>query len=168
MTVDFGFYRAAIGDLVFADFTEDGDLDGSPDGPLAGATVQLFMSNGTTEIPVGPDGIIGTSDDALGGVTTLADGLYSFVGLPSGDYIVKVTRLLVITARVMTIRKMIMTIRIRTPTITIMVLEPRLGRLQRSADSESFHRFGSRYYKDQRDWDYHRLKPRFWLYLSLL
>ncbi|MBK9780888.1 MAG: sortase [Anaerolineales bacterium] len=91
MTVDFGFYRAAIGDLVFADFTEDGDLDGSPDGPLAGATVQLFMSNGTTEIPVGPDGIIGTSDDALGGVTTLADGLYSFIGLPSGDYIVKVT-----------------------------------------------------------------------------
>lgn len=91
MTVDFGFYRATIGDLIFADFTEDGDLDGSPDGPLAGATVQLFMSNGTTEIPVGPDGILGTSDDAMGGVITAADGLYSFVGLPAGDYIVKVT-----------------------------------------------------------------------------
>ncbi|MCK7520605.1 MAG: hypothetical protein MZV64_24375 [Ignavibacteriales bacterium] len=33
------------------------------DTPLAGATVQLFASNGTTEINVGPDGILGTADD---------------------------------------------------------------------------------------------------------
>lgn len=91
MTVDFGFYRVTIGDLVFSDFNEDGDYDSGPDAPLAGATVQLFASDGATEIPVGPDGIFGTSDDAAGGLTTGANGLYSFSGLPAGDYVVKVT-----------------------------------------------------------------------------
>ena len=52
--------------------------------------MQLYSSNGT-EINVGPDGILGTTDDAAGGVTTGAGGTYLFSGLPAGDYIVRVT-----------------------------------------------------------------------------
>lgn len=90
MTVDFGFYRQTLGDLVFVDINEDGDYDAGTDSPLAGATVQLYSSDGT-EINVGPDGIFGTSDDAPGGVITGAGGTYQFSGLPEGDYIVRVT-----------------------------------------------------------------------------
>lgn len=90
-TVDFGFYLVEIGDLVFVDVNEDGDYDVGVDTPLAGATVQLFAADGTTEINVGPDGILGTADDAPGGVTTGGTGLYNFSGLPQGDYIVRVT-----------------------------------------------------------------------------
>jgi LPXTG-site transpeptidase (sortase) family protein len=89
-TVDFGFYRTQIGNLVFFDANVNGVYDAG-DAPLAGATVQLFAANGTTEINVGPDGILGTLDDAPGGVTTGAGGTYLFSGLPEGDYIVRVT-----------------------------------------------------------------------------
>jgi LPXTG-site transpeptidase (sortase) family protein len=89
-TVDFGFYRQTLSNLVFIDVNSDGDYDAGTDAPLAGATVQLYSSNGT-EINVGPDGILGTSDDATGGVTTGAGGTYLFSGLPAGDYIVRVT-----------------------------------------------------------------------------
>ncbi|MFN8381401.1 MAG: sortase [Anaerolineales bacterium] len=89
-TVDFGFYRMQLSDQIFNDLNNDGMFTGA-DSPLAGAVVQLFASNGTTEIRVGPDGILGTADDAAGGVTTLASGTYLFGGLPKGDYIVKVT-----------------------------------------------------------------------------
>ncbi len=88
-TVDFGFYRAELGDIVFIDVNNNGIYDAG-DTLLAGATVQLYSSNGT-EINVGPDGILGTADDAAGGVVTGADGAYLFSGLPGGDYIVKVT-----------------------------------------------------------------------------
>lgn len=90
-TVDFGFYRVEIGNIVFEDVNSDGDYDVGLDLPLAGATVQLFASDGVTEINVGPDGIFGTADDAAGGVTTGAGGVYNFSGLPAGDYIVRVT-----------------------------------------------------------------------------
>jgi hypothetical protein len=90
-TVDFGFYRVEIGNIVFEDVNGDGDYDVGTDIPLAGATVRLFASGGVTEIPVGPDGILGTADDAVGGVTTGAGGTYNFSGLPAGDYIVQVT-----------------------------------------------------------------------------
>lgn len=89
-TVDFGFYRAELGNLVFVDSNSNGVFDAG-DTPLAGATVQLFASNGTTEINVGPDGILGTADDGSGGVTTGAGGTYLFSNLPQGDYIVRVT-----------------------------------------------------------------------------
>ena len=88
-TVDFGFYRAELGDIVFIDVNNNGVYDAG-DTLLAGATVQLYSSNGT-EINVGPDGILGTADDAAGGVVTGAGGTYLFSGLPAGDYIVKVT-----------------------------------------------------------------------------
>jgi len=90
MTVDFGFYRVAIGDLVFVDLTDDGDYDLGMDVPLSGAVVQLFTSTGV-EVPVGADGVLGTTPDAVGGMTTAASGLYSFSGLPAGDYVIQVT-----------------------------------------------------------------------------
>jgi len=90
MTVDFGFYRAALSNQIFLDVNNNGTFDAGDTG-LAGATVRLYASNGTTEINVGPDGILGTADDAAGGVTTLAGGTYLFNGLPQGSYIVKVT-----------------------------------------------------------------------------
>jgi LPXTG-site transpeptidase (sortase) family protein len=90
-TVDFGFYQVDIGNLVFVDVNGDGDYDAGTDTLLAGATVQLFASDGVTEIPVGPDGILGTADDAAGGVTTGAGGTYNFSGLPQGDYIIRAT-----------------------------------------------------------------------------
>ncbi|MBN8580749.1 MAG: sortase [Anaerolineae bacterium] len=90
MTVDFGFYRTEIGNLVFSDVNGDGDYDAGIDGLISGAQVQLYSSNGT-EINVGLDGILGTSDDAAGGVTTGVTGTYLFSGLPQGDYIVRVT-----------------------------------------------------------------------------
>ncbi|OQY90069.1 MAG: hypothetical protein B6D38_05020, partial [Anaerolineae bacterium UTCFX1] len=89
-TVDFGFYRQTLGDQVFVDANNNGTYDGT-DTALPGATVQLFASDGVTEIPVGPDGVFGTADDANGGVTTGAGGTYLFSGLPQGNYIVRVT-----------------------------------------------------------------------------
>ena len=53
--------------------------------------VRLFDSAGTSEVPVGPDGVLGTADDANGGVFTDANGDYSFSGLAAADYVVKVT-----------------------------------------------------------------------------
>ena len=89
-TVDFGFYRLQVGNLVFVDVNNNGIYDAG-DTTLAGATVRLYASDGITEINVGPDGIFGTADDAPGGVTTGASGTYLFDGLPAGDYIVRVT-----------------------------------------------------------------------------
>ncbi|MCC6299155.1 MAG: sortase [Anaerolineales bacterium] len=90
-TVDFGFYKVDIGNLVFVDVNGDGDYDAGTDTLLAGAIVQLFASDGVTEIPVGPDGILGTADDAAGGVVTGVSGAYNFSGLPQGDYIIRAT-----------------------------------------------------------------------------
>lgn len=89
MTVDFGFYRVAVGDLVFNDLDKDGAFNNA-DTPISGATVRLYEAGGITEIPVGPDGILGTSDDASGGMTTDSNGQYLFSGLPAGDYIISV------------------------------------------------------------------------------
>ncbi len=89
LSVDFGFYRLQLGNLVYQDINENGTYDAG-DLPLAGARVLLFASDGVTEIPVGPDGILGTADDSSGGVTTGAGGTYLFSGLPQGSYIVQV------------------------------------------------------------------------------
>ncbi|KXK10973.1 MAG: CnaB domain-containing protein [Chloroflexi bacterium OLB14] len=89
-SVDFGFYRQTLGNQIYIDVNNNGTYDAG-DTALAGAIVQLFASDGVTEINVGPDGILGTADDASGGVTTGVGGTYLFSGLPAGDYIVRVT-----------------------------------------------------------------------------
>jgi LPXTG-site transpeptidase (sortase) family protein len=93
MTVDFGFYRVEVGNLVYIDNNGNGNYDGAPETGVSGSSVRLFASNGTTEINVGPDGILGTSDDAAGGMLTNSAGLYIFSGLPQGQYVIKTTTL---------------------------------------------------------------------------
>ncbi|MBI3650072.1 MAG: hypothetical protein HY231_03400 [Acidobacteria bacterium] len=92
LTVDFGFFNVVLGNLIFVDANSNGTFDGI-DTPLSGATVRLYQADGTTEVPVGPDGILGTTDDTTGvtnQLTTTSTGLYQFSGLPAGSYVVKV------------------------------------------------------------------------------
>ena len=99
MTVDFGFYRTEIGNLVFEDVNLNGAYNAGIDTLLNNVRVRLYQQNNATEVPVGPDGILGTADDAANGVLTgpnashpaWANGEYHFSGLPAGDYIVRVT-----------------------------------------------------------------------------
>jgi LPXTG-site transpeptidase (sortase) family protein len=93
MTVDFGFYRVEIGNLIYSDGNQSGNYEALNDVALSGVTVQLYVTDGTTqtEVNVGPDGVLGTSDDVPGGMLSNVNGLYLFGGLPQGDYIIKVT-----------------------------------------------------------------------------
>ncbi len=88
MTVDFGFYRVEIGNLVFLDANRNGYYDGAPEAGISGAVVRLYLSDGL-EVPVGLDGILGTVGDGPGGMLTDGSGTYIFSGLPEGQYIVK-------------------------------------------------------------------------------
>ncbi|MCZ2126194.1 MAG: sortase [Anaerolineales bacterium] len=77
-TVDFGFYTASLGDLVFIDVDEDGMFNpnpGSVDLPLPGATVELLDKNG----------------DVIATTTSDGTGNYVFENLPDGEYKVRVT-----------------------------------------------------------------------------
>ena len=85
---DVNINNYSIGSTVFADTNNNGILDAGETG-IPGVTVRLF-DNANNEIPVGPDGILGTADDALGGVTTNSDGNYIFTGLEPGQYQVKI------------------------------------------------------------------------------
>ena len=64
MTVDFGFYRVEIGNLVFMDNDVSGHYNAG-DTTIDNVRVRLYASNGTTEILIGADGIFGTADDLL-------------------------------------------------------------------------------------------------------
>ncbi|MBX0326164.1 carboxypeptidase regulatory-like domain-containing protein [Oscillochloris sp. ZM17-4] len=87
-TVDFGFYTASLGNLVWDDLNNDGAWVAGELG-IANVTVRLYSSNGN-EIPIGPDGRLGTADDALGGMTTNSSGNYAFSRLPEGSYQVQI------------------------------------------------------------------------------
>jgi subtilisin-like proprotein convertase family protein len=90
--LDAGFTPAelvAIGNLVFNDVNGDGDFDSLTESGIAGVAVELWL-NGGGEILVGPDGALGTADDAVGGVLTDGSGCYLFSGLPVGTYYVKI------------------------------------------------------------------------------
>ena len=97
MTIDFGFYRMNLSGTVWSDNgaggtavnVNNGILDGTEAG-IIGVRVQLYDS-ANVEIPVGPDGILGTSDDAAGGMLTNSSGDYNFQGLPPGNYRVVTT-----------------------------------------------------------------------------
>ena len=96
LTVDFGFYTTALGNQVWLDdgtgggTADNGLLDGTESG-MDSVVVKLFAGDGTTEVPVGPDGKWGTGDDATGGITTVGGGYYQFRGLPAGSYVVAIT-----------------------------------------------------------------------------
>ena len=92
MTVDFGFIPlVSIGSTVFYDLDNNGIQSGAGETGISGVTVKLYAADGTTEILVGPDGILGTADDATGGMVTDGNGDYYFANLPQGDYVVGVT-----------------------------------------------------------------------------
>ena len=86
ITIDFGFVPVfSLGNRVWFDTNNSSSIDGAEVG-IENVRVQLFDTTGTTEIPVGPDGILETADDAAGGVLTDADGYYLFNNLLPGDY----------------------------------------------------------------------------------
>ncbi|GAB4479904.1 MAG: hypothetical protein OHK0031_00630 [Anaerolineales bacterium] len=74
MTVDFGFYKVNIGNLVYEDVNANGTFDAG-DTPLDGVTVELLASDGTL----------------ITSTTTAGGGLYAFTNLPAGDYRVRVS-----------------------------------------------------------------------------
>lgn len=94
MTVDFGFYRMCYTGTVWADngaggFNNNGMINAGEAG-VPFVRVRLYDS-ANAEILVGPDGVLGTSDDAVNGVWTNGSGNYSFCGLSSATYRMVVT-----------------------------------------------------------------------------
>ncbi|MBL8136442.1 MAG: carboxypeptidase regulatory-like domain-containing protein, partial [Acidobacteria bacterium] len=75
LTIDFGFYRLSLGNLVFNDANNSGSFDPG-DTPRDGVTVDLLDAAGVT---------------VLATTTTASGGLYSFTGLTPGDYRVRIT-----------------------------------------------------------------------------
>jgi hypothetical protein len=93
LTIDVGFFCLALNGILWQDNgaganNNNGRLDAGESG-ISSMRVQLYDS-ANVEIPVGPDGILGTADDANGGMFTVG-GNYSFQGLQPGDYRVVVT-----------------------------------------------------------------------------
>jgi len=76
-TVDFGFYTMTLGNLVWFDADDNGLVNGTETG-LDGVTVYLYPVGGNLAGP------------PLATTTTANGGLYSFPGLPAGDYIVQI------------------------------------------------------------------------------
>jgi LPXTG-site transpeptidase (sortase) family protein len=74
MTVDFGFYTIQQGDLVWNDTDNSGTANGTEVG-IPGVDVQLWSADGNQ--------LLSTS-------TTDASGIYTFTGLPQGDYILRI------------------------------------------------------------------------------
>ena len=96
LTVDFGFYTTSVGNLVWNDNgigggNDDNGLDDGSEAGVSGVSVVLLSSDGSTQILVGPDGILGTADDSSAPVATDGSGNYTFAGLPSGSYTVRIT-----------------------------------------------------------------------------
>lgn len=94
MTVDFGFYRACISGTVWADngaggFNNNGLINAGEPG-VPNVRVRIYTST-NVEVLTGPDGILGTADDAVNGMWTNGAGNYNFCGLAPGQYRVVVT-----------------------------------------------------------------------------
>lgn len=94
MTVDFGFYRLCLNGTVWTDNgaganNNNGILNAGEAG-VPTVRVRIYDA-ANAEVLVGPDGVLGTSDDAVNGVQTNGSGNYSFCGLPQGQARVVVT-----------------------------------------------------------------------------
>ncbi len=76
----------SLGSTVYNDVDNDG-FQGMGEVGIPNVIVQLFDSI-DQEIPVGPDGILGTPDDAPGGMMTDMNGNYYFENLAPGNYYV--------------------------------------------------------------------------------
>ncbi|HHB91547.1 MAG TPA: DUF11 domain-containing protein, partial [Anaerolineae bacterium] len=83
LTIDFGFtLPVSVGSLVWRDTDANGIQDvGEP--TIEGAIVTLLDSSGN---PVSTD----LNGNTINPVTTAADGIYHFIDLPPGDYIIQV------------------------------------------------------------------------------
>ncbi len=91
LTIDFGFYPVfSVGNRVWFDTNNDSTMGAGETG-VSGVRVQLYNADGTSEILVGADGVLGTADDGVGGMLTDADGYYLFDNLPPGTYTVVLT-----------------------------------------------------------------------------
>ncbi len=75
MTIDFGFYTIALGDLVWNDLDNNGLFNGAEIG-LDSVTVQLLS---------------GDESALLATTTTSGGGIYTFDGLPAGTYVVRLS-----------------------------------------------------------------------------
>ena len=89
-TFDAGYVNVpySLGNLVWEDTNNNGVRDGTEVG-MADVRVRLYDAS-LTEIPVGPDGVLGTADDATGGMLTNSTGHYLFRNLSAGNYMVEV------------------------------------------------------------------------------
>ena len=74
LTIDFGYDGGSIGDFVWDDLDGDGVQDAGEPG-LSGVTVQLFD----------------TGNNLIQSTTTNSSGIYSFAGVPTGNYYVQFT-----------------------------------------------------------------------------
>ena len=86
LSVDFGFFQpVSLGNYVWFDADGDGQQDDPAGEPgIAGAQVALFAGDGVTPA-TDADGV------PVAAQTTGADGVYNFVNLLPGDYVVQVT-----------------------------------------------------------------------------
>lgn len=90
LTIDFGVFQSmAIGNRVWFDTDDSGDINGVEDG-VANVIVNLYQDANQDGIPddVGGNGIFGDADDILATDTTDGDGYYIFDGLIPDSYLV--------------------------------------------------------------------------------
>ena len=88
VTIDLGFYSLCLSGTVWSDTSVGGNNDGLLNNGEAGISnaVVLLYNSSNVEIQVGLDGILGTADDAAGGMLTNSSGNYNFCGLAPGTY----------------------------------------------------------------------------------
>ncbi len=90
LTVDFGFTRLSLGNQVWFDTNNNGEID-SGEPAIPNVWVELWRDSDGDGLPDDVDGDGGVdADDMLDMDTTDADGLYLFTGLEAGSYLVSI------------------------------------------------------------------------------